>query len=77
MVVFGAIYATVGFFSLIMFILKVVFKEFVNDILPINIYQRTKLNKFGVFVLSLLIIITVPVYYFLCVGYWLCHVGRK
>lgn len=46
-------------------------------VFPKEIYKNTSLNKFGALSLSLLILFICPVYYILCVGYWLCHVGRK
>lgn len=46
-------------------------------VFPKEIYKNTTLNKFGALSLSLLILFMCPVYYILCFGYWLCHVGRK
>lgn len=44
---------------------------------PKYIYNNSKLNVFGVFLVFLLCFILGPVYYLLWFIYWLFHVGRK
>lgn len=63
--------------SFVIFFGDLIFDTGVNKISPPDLYKNSTLNKFGVFVISLLIFIIAPVYYILSVGYWLCHVGRK
>ena len=44
---------------------------------PKYIRENTKCNALGVFLIWLLMFMIIPVYYLLCFGYWLCHIGRK
>lgn len=63
--------------SFVIFLGDLIFNRDVSKISPPDLYKNSALNKFGVFVVSLLFFIISPVYYILCLGYWLCHVGRK
>ena len=74
--IFG-LHLIIGFVVTILLLVKFTDKPEEYFISPRFIYDNTKLNIFGVILISLLIFLIATYYYIIIFIYWITHIGRR